>query len=335
MARGLIAALEHAGYKVEIASTLRTRDGAGDPDVQARLIAQAKAAQPAIVAQGRAARWQAWVTYHNYYKAPDLLGPTVSEALGIPYVLIEATRARKRLTGAWADYAARAEAACDAADVIYYLTTRDAEALQRDAPAAQKLIHLNPFLPRGDLPCASSLTGPMLSVGMMRAGDKLASYRLIAETLHAMSAEDWTLHIAGDGAVRPDVQALMAPFEARVRFLGALNEADLETAYRNAALLLWPGVNEAFGMIYLEAQGHGLPVIAQDRPGVRDVLAPGVYPSPEAGPAALARRAQELLADPECLHKASANARDHVAQHHLLPHAAQTLRKGLTGLVRS
>ena len=27
-----------------------------------------------------------WLTYHSYYKAPDLLGPTLSRQWGIPYV---------------------------------------------------------------------------------------------------------------------------------------------------------------------------------------------------------------------------------------------------------
>ena len=41
------------------------------------------------------------------------------------------------------------------------------------------------------------------------------------------------------------------------------------------------------GMGWLRNLTAGLPVVAQDRPGVRDVLAPGTYPTPGDGPAAL------------------------------------------------
>ena len=97
MARGILSALEYAGVEVELASRLRSRDGAGDAAVQTRIKETAKTEASRLIKTGRAAGWQGWLTYHNYYKAPDLLGPGVARALGIPYVQIESTRARKRL----------------------------------------------------------------------------------------------------------------------------------------------------------------------------------------------------------------------------------------------
>ena len=328
MARGLMAALSRIGGDVTLASTLRSRDGVGDTATQSRLMAQAEAEIARLVPQGRRLGWQAWISYHNYYKAPDLIGPAVAQALGIPYLQVESTRARKRLSGPWADFAKAAEDAADAAAVIFYVTTRDAQTLQRDAPEGQHLIHLRPFLVRDDLPAPSTLDGPMLSVGMMRTGDKLASYRIIAETL-ALLRGDWTLEIAGDGPARAEVSALMAPFFDKIRFLGALEPDVLAQAYGRACLLFWPGVNEAFGLAYLEAQAAGVPVVAQDRPGVRDVLAPGHYPASEDGPAALAACLTDLRADPAKRVSAGAAARAHVAAHHLLPAAAKTLQRGL------
>ncbi len=332
MARSLRAALGAAGFETEIASVLRTRDGAGDADVQSRLLAEAEAMIPDLIERGRAAGWRAWVTYHNYYKAPDLLGWRVAAALDIPYLLIEATRARKRLDGPWAQFAEAAETACDRAHAIFYFTERDAYALNRDAPDGQQLRHLRPFLNRADLPPESTRQGPMLAVGMMRKGDKLASYRIIAEVLALLPPERRALQIAGDGAVRAKVEALMAPFAADVTFLGALDADGLAKAYAKSSLLLWPGVNEAFGLAYLEAQAAGLPVVAQDRPGVRDALAPGFYPKPEEGPAPLTLRISELLSSPDALHTSGCAARAHLAEHHLLPAAAETLGCGLAEL---
>ncbi|KIN71179.1 glycosyltransferase family 4 protein [Sulfitobacter guttiformis] len=320
MARALIAALGHLGAEVDLAATLRSRDGVGDDARQMRLVEEANALIPTIVTQGRAAKWQAWVTYHSYYKAPDLIGPSVARTLGIPYLLIEATRARKRLGGPWDRFAQAAEAACDAADLIFYVTQRDLEALSAYAPAEQQLVHLHPFLPRMELPARSTGTH-LLAVGMMRAAAKLPSYLLIAETL-ALLPDTTKLEIAGDGPARPQVIAAMAPFGDRVRFLGELEAAALDEAYRRAGALIWPGVDEAFGITYLEAQAHGLPVIAQDRDGVRDVLFPQAYPSVESGAAGLAELARTKPPSRQRI-------RTHITAHHLLPAAADTLRAGL------
>ena len=40
-----------------------------------------------------------WLTYHSYYKAPDLIGPAVSKKLHIPYVIFQgiySTKVRKK-----------------------------------------------------------------------------------------------------------------------------------------------------------------------------------------------------------------------------------------------
>lgn len=157
-----------------------------------------------------------------------------------------------------------------------------------------------------------------------------ASYRIIAETLALLPKGRWQLNIAGDGLARAEVEALMAPFDKAVTFLGVLNADEMAIAYQSASLLFWPGVNEAFGLTYLEAQAAGVPVVAQNRPGVREVLAPGDHPSPEAGTPVLAARIMALIDAPDMARAAATTARDHVAGRHLLPAAADTLRRGLT-----
>lgn len=326
MARNLIAALSHGGRaEISVASELRLRDGAGDAHAQARL--QARAAQEAArIIRDLPGDTRAWVTYHNYYKAPDLIGPVVAKRRRLPYVLVESTRAQKRLTGPWADFARAAEDASNAADAIFYPTEHDRLTLERDRAGGQSLAHLPPFLPAMDLPPPGRpVAGRLLAAGMMRPGDKLESYRLIAAALDHLGDIDWHLVIAGDGPARAEVERLFAPFGARVRILGQLDRAAMADAYGSASVLVWPGVNEAFGMVYLEAQAAGLPVVAQDRPGVRDVLAPGAYPAVDAGPAALAQRIAGLLGDTGSRCAAGAAAREFVAGAHLLPAASARL----------
>src|SRR5579863_5395260 len=105
IAQLFLAALRAAGHEPFLASRLRSYDGAGDGPRQARLadIGERQAAR--LLARWRFSPGAApdlWFTYHLYYKAPDWLGPRVSAALGIPYVIAEASSAPKRAAGAWA-----------------------------------------------------------------------------------------------------------------------------------------------------------------------------------------------------------------------------------------
>jgi glycosyltransferase involved in cell wall biosynthesis len=324
MARALIAALaaNPAGWPVDVASTLRTREGAGDPAAQDALFAAARAEVARLTADPPP--WAVWVTYHNYWKAPDLIGPAVARALRIPYIQIESTRARSRLTGPWARFAAAAEAASDAAAVILHLTARDAEALARDRPPGQRLMPLAPFLNADRLPDPVTRTPGrrILAVGMMRAGDKLASYAALAAAL-AHVPPPFTVTAAGDGPAREAVAALLAPYRAALP--GALGPEALAAAYRAHDLLIWPGVNEAFGMVYLEAQAHGLPVLAERRPGVDEVVGQGGVLTPPGDARAMAAAASGLLADPAARAALGAAGRAGVAARHLRPAATATL----------
>ncbi len=321
MARNLMKAIGAQGDKVDLVSTLRIYDKTGDTGTQQALHAAARVEVERVL-DTMPAETALWVTYHNYYKAPDLLGPQVCKARGIPYVQLESTRASSRLNGPWAGFANAAHRACDAARVIYYHTANDLITLERDRFGDQILAELPPFLPIADLPAVSERNGPMLAVGMMRHGDKLASYRVLADALARLNGE-WALNIVGDGPARLEVEALMARLDGKVRILGLLDRAGVQAAYLKSSFLVWPGVNEAYGMIYLEAQACGLPVVAQDRPGVRDVLAPSDHPTVEAGAQGLADRMQLLLNDPVLRRTLGENARAHVAARNLMPEATR------------
>ncbi|MGV6849775.1 MAG: glycosyltransferase family 4 protein [Marinibacterium sp.] len=326
MARNLITAISRGGRaKVRVASDLRLRDGSGDPRRQDRLRAAA-ADETARLIRDLPDATRAWVTYHNYYKAPDLIGPAVARARNLPYVLIEASRAKKRLNGPWAGFARAAEKASDAADAILYATDQDREALERDRPDGQILAHLPPFLPLETLPDpACPVAGRLVAAGMMRPGDKLASYRLLSDALAHLDRADWTLDIAGDGPARVAVENLFHRFGDRVRFLGQLDSTAMAQAYGVAYALVWPGVNEAFGMIYLEAQAAGVPVVAQNRPGVRDVVAERTLPRVSSGATGLARRMAEFLDDDAAHAAAAEHARQFIARGHLLPAASDRI----------
>ncbi len=335
MARALMAALGGTGLgRVRLMSRLRSRDREGNADVQDAIF---RAADDEVARLADDEPPALWLTYHSYYKAPDLLGPVLSKHWGIPYALVEGTRASKRLQGPYAHFAAAAERACDAADVIFHLTEHDRAALERDRVGGQFLAELRPFLNQESLdflpPRPTSVTIRLLACGMFRRGDKLASYTALADALRLTQPEGWMLTIIGDGAVRADVEALFSTFGNRVTFLGPLHQDGVSERMREADLLVWPGVGEAFGMVYLEAQAQGCPVLAEDRPGVREVVRAGGRLVPAGDAKAYARAIDELARDRNALQVLARRGREEIARDHLLGSARATLSAALGPLV--
>jgi glycosyltransferase involved in cell wall biosynthesis len=294
IARLLVAAMRLGGAEVEIASRIRTRCAEPDEAAQAAMAKKGQAAAKRLIAKYRARprrqRPQAWFSYHLYYKAVDWIGPTVADALDIPYFLAEASHAPKRAEGPYAFSHGAAEAAIRKADGIFCLNPIDRECL---APLVGKrrLIDLPPFLDLADftrkLPKRDATRDRLardhgidadqpwlLAVGMMRKGDKLASYRLLAEALQHVD-RPWQLLIVGDGEARADVQRAFKPVAGGVFLLGALPHARLPEIAAACDLCVWPAVNEAFGMALLEAQACGLPVVAGAWGGVPAIIVDG------------------------------------------------------------
>ncbi len=336
IARALVSALAGLGLgDVRVASRLRSRDAAGEPAVQERIFRDAEREVERLLSGSRP---ELWITYHNYYKAPDLLGPRLSARWAIPYVIVEGTRASSRLAGPYARFAKAAEVACDAANVIFYLTDYDREALQRDRVAGQRLARLRPFLAAEGLPSPAAAahrsadTMRLLACAMFRFADKLASYRALATAL-ARVTRRWTLTIIGDGPARGEVESLFAQFTGRVTFSGALDEPSVAREFRNGDLLVWPGVGEAFGMVYLEAQAQGCPVLAEDRVGVRDVVRDGGWLVPADDPAAFADAIDRLALDLSGRLAAGRRARQQIEADHLLPAARAALSAELAPLL--
>jgi len=113
--------------------------------------------------------------------------------------------------------------------------------------------------------------------------------------------------IAGEGADRARLDALIAELgvKERVEWLGQVSHDALAPLYASADVFVLPsrsipehGDIEGFGLVLLEAQASGTPVIAARSGGMPDAVHDGVSGLLVApgDPAALARAASELLA---------------------------------------
>jgi glycosyltransferase involved in cell wall biosynthesis len=171
---------------------------------------------------------------------------------------------------------------------------------------------------------------------MMRRGDKLASYRILAEALGHLGGRPWHLTVAGDGEARAEVEALFAPLRDRVALLGQVGSRDrLAALYRDADLLLWPAVNEAYGMALLEGQALGCPVVAGAYGGVASVVQDGRTGllAPPGDAVAFAAAVRSLLDDPGRIARLSRAAARFVREERGLAGAARRLRAGLEPLL--
>jgi phosphatidylinositol alpha 1,6-mannosyltransferase len=91
------------------------------------------------------------------------------------------------------------------------------------------------------------------------------------ERLAALAArEDLRVVVVGDGIDRGKLESLMPS----AVFAGALYGADLATAYASMDVFVHPGEHETFCQTVQEAMASGLPVIAPDAGGPRDLVAP-------------------------------------------------------------
>jgi glycosyltransferase involved in cell wall biosynthesis len=348
MARLLMKALQAAGFDPTLASSLRSFEPSGELLAQERLRAQSAAEADRLIGIYQdtpiSDRPRLWFTYHVYYKAPDWIGPRVADALGVPYVIAEGSRAGKRAGGPWALGHAGAEAALERANVVFVMTSTDREALERRKPAAQCLSDLPPFIDLTEW-AGTGKTSPrrnlgsgirFLTVAMMRPGDKFASYKILADTLAQLRRAEWILDIVGDGDARPDVEQMFLHLGERVRFHGLIEDrATLAKLYAEADLFLWPAVNEAYGMVLLEAQAFGCPVVAGAYGGVASVVRDGETGilTPPGNADAVANAVGMILGDRERRLSLGAAARRFVSEERGLQRAAERLRASLVPLV--
>jgi phosphatidylinositol alpha-1,6-mannosyltransferase len=113
--------------------------------------------------------------------------------------------------------------------------------------------------------------------------------------------------VVGDGPERPKLERLTARLGLgeHVQFLGAIGEDDLIRCYQQCDLFVLPnrrvGQNlEGFGMVLLEAQACGKPVVAGNSGGTAEAMevpATGLLADCES-PEALAGTLADLLAEP-------------------------------------
>lgn len=297
IARLFMAALTAAKYQPILASEFRSWEGNGNSQVQQKLKQEGAEIAQNLVAQFQSMdddkKPKAWFTYHLYHKAPDWIGPIVSAALGIPYLIAEASISPKQLHGRWNEGHQSSIAAVHQAARIFCINPRDILALKNTLGSAKKLVPVAPFLERGTTTCSADKVRSLkirlaaqykldpdqywlLTAAMMREDSKLESYKILAQSVEKIQRKDWQLIVVGDGVAETLVRELFRnDFERRVHFIGRKDENRIDQLMQASDLFVWPAVNEALGMVVLESLSNGLPAVCGRSGGIAQIIEHG------------------------------------------------------------
>lgn len=146
------------------------------------------------------------------------------------------------------------------------------------------------------------------------AFSRFIPYKRIDLAIETAAAVGLPLVVAGHGPDEPRIRALAKSLGSDVRFVVEPSQEDVRELYRRAQLLVFPAF-EDFGIVPVEAQACGTPVVALARGGTLDTVLPGLTgelageQTVESFAAAVTRAMDGLVGDPATAQR----CRDHAA----------------------
>jgi glycosyltransferase involved in cell wall biosynthesis len=147
--------------------------------------------------------------------------------------------------------------------------------------------------------------GPVRIFAMGSISPRKAHHVLI-EALARIEDLDWTCVIAGSLERAPEVaealisQIGMLGLGQRVKLVGEVDAEQAARLYADSDLFALASVYEGYGMVFAEAQAHGLPIVATTGGAIPEAVAEGsgILVPPNDAPA-FAEALSALISDPE------------------------------------
>lgn len=338
--------LAESGHEISLASRLRCRWIYYRPLAMLRLLVEKRR----IIRNYSKSKPDLWLSYHCYYKAPDILGAACSKKLAIPYVIFQgiySTKRRKRLKTLPGFLLNRRVLL--SADHVFTNKKRDLANLKRLLPD-NRLSYVAP----GILPQLFQFSSEarkklrhlwgndtetiVMTAAMMRPGVKTKGIRMVIKSCSELVQQGLPLRliIAGDGSQRQQLEREAAALLAdRVLFLGKIPRLELYRYYSAADIFAFPGIDESLGMVYLEAQSCKLPVVAYGDWGGGEAVIhnqTGLL-SAAAEPWQFTRHIECLINDTEKRQLLATGAGDHIRRHHDLKKNYNRMEQQLLALV--
>lgn len=346
IARGLYGYLKNQGHKILIMSNFRSRWVFWKPWIWTWLIRDTRRIMRTIASNGV----DLWFTYHSYYKAPDLLGSFISRRLKIPYVIFQGiySTKRKRDWKTWPGFVLNRAALC-AADHVFSNKKVDYLNMKRLLPS-QRITYVKP----GISPHAFSFDAGardelkklwdvgdepvVLSAAMFRPDVKTQGLSLVIRVCGELFRKGlrFYLVIAGEGRERNRLlQLAKEHLPGRVRFVGKIPRNEMYRFYSAGDIFAFPGIRESLGMVFLEAQSCGIPVVAFANGGIPEVVRDGEtgFLVPLYDSDRFAKAIEFLLTKRDIRQKMGQTGQVHVRNDHDIDRNYQEMKKVLEDIV--
>jgi glycosyltransferase involved in cell wall biosynthesis len=346
-ATGLYDYLKDRGHQILEVNTLRARWIYWKPWNWPKILREQKRSYREVTRL----RPDLWLTYHAYYKAPDLLGPAVCHRSKVPYAIFQGmySSKRKRKLKTLPGYILNKKALC-AAQKVFTNRKEDLVNLRRILPH-QRVSYVAPGIRPNDFVFdEKSRTelrrlwgvgdGPtVLSAAMFRPDVKTQGLMWVIRACGELFRQGlrFTLVIAGDGKEKGNLQRFASrQLPGSVRFVGKIPRNDMSQFYSAGDIFAFPGFRETLGMVFLEAQSCGLPVVACATGGIPEVVQDGktglLVPMNTLGPFVGAM--DRLLKDEELRRNMGKSARVYVRDRHDLEKNYRDMEKEMEILIQ-
>lgn len=102
------------------------------------------------------------------------------------------------------------------------------------------------------------------------------NHRIVIDALASLKQSEHKLHlyIAGDGIYKSQLEQYISKLrlENEISLVGLLNAQQMASFYKEMDLIVLPSLNEAFGLVFIEAIAIGTPVLVSDRFGALNFI---------------------------------------------------------------
>ncbi|HEY4028978.1 MAG TPA: glycosyltransferase family 4 protein [Caulobacteraceae bacterium] len=162
----------------------------------------------------------------------------------------------------------------------------------------------HPGVDKPDIPRGERRPGPLRIFSMGSVSPRKAHHVLV-EALARIDDLDWTCAIAGSLEREPEVaealisQIAMLGLSDRVKLVGEVDSEHAARLYAEADIFALASVYEGYGMVFAEAEAHGLPIVATTGGAIPEAVGEDAgLLAPPNDPPAFAEALRVLITDP-------------------------------------